>query len=92
MIIDLQSFDTWKIQLITPINFFKTSWRRACNPLNEHNIKFSPYSDVNEAIDELFESLSSRYQGNLKKSMIGSDSVELMYYKCHKVNSKCGGL
>ena len=40
----------------------------------------------------LFESLRSRYQGNLETSMTGSDfifdSVQLMYYKCHKVNFK----
>ena len=50
-----------------------------------NNIKFTPYSDVNEVIDELFESLCWRYQGNLETSMKGSDlifdSVQLMYYK-----------
>ena len=34
------------------------------------------------------ESFGSRYQGNLETSMRGSDfifdSVQLMYYKCHK--------
>ena len=47
------------------------------------NIKFTPYSDVNEVINELFESLYSRYQENLETSMRGSDfifdSVQLMY-------------
>ena len=37
-------------------------------------------------------SLRSRYQDNLKTSMRESDfvfdSVQLMYYKCHKVNFK----
>ena len=37
-------------------------------------------------------SLHSRYQDNLKTSMRESDfvfdSVQLMYYKCHKVNFK----
>ena len=59
------------------------------------NIKFTPYNDANEVVDELFESLRSRYQGNLETSMRGSDfifdSVQLMYYKCHKVNLKPGG-
>ena len=59
------------------------------------NIKFTSYIDTIEVINELFESLRSRYQGNLGTSMRGSDfifdSVQLMYYKCHKVNFKCGG-
>ena len=60
-----------------------------------NNIKFRFYNDVNEVIVELFESLSSRYQRTLERSMEGSefifDSVQLMYYRCHKVNFKRGG-
>ena len=37
------------------------------------NITFTPYSDRNDVIDELFESLCSSYQGNLETSMTGSD-------------------
>ena len=59
------------------------------------NIKFASYNDANQVIDELFESLRSRYPGNLETSMRGSDyifdSVQLMYYKCHKVNFNRGG-
>ena len=59
------------------------------------NIKFTHYSRANEVVDELFESLRSRYQGNLETSMRESDfifdSVQLMYYKCHKVDFICGG-
>ena len=29
---------------------------------------FTPYNDANEVVDELFESLRSRYQGNLRTS------------------------
>ena len=60
-----------------------------------NNIKFTSYNDANEVDDELFESLRSGYQGNLVTSMRGNDfifdSVELMYYKCHKVSFKRGG-
>ena len=53
------------------------------------------YIDANEVVDELFESLRSRYQGCLETSMRGSDvvfdSVQLKYYKCHKVNFRRGG-
>ena len=48
----------------------------------------------NEVFDDLFESLRSRYQGNLETSMRGSDFsfdlVQLMYYKCHKVHFERG--
>ena len=59
------------------------------------NVKFAPYNDVNEVANELFESLRSKYQDNLATSMRGSDfifdSVQFMYYKCHKANFKRGG-
>ena len=59
------------------------------------SIKFTLYSDSNEVIDELFESLRSKYHENLETSMRGSDfifdSVQLMYCKCHRVNFiRCG--
>ena len=58
-------------------------------PSTSNNIKFTHYRDLNEVINELFESLHSSYQGNLETSMRGSgfifESVQLMYYKCHKV-------
>ena len=51
---------------------------------------FTPYNDANEVVDELFESLRSRYQGNLRTSKEWRefifDSVQLMYYICHIVN------
>ena len=36
-------------------------------------IKFTPYSDANEVVDELSESLCSKYQVNLETSMRESD-------------------
>ena len=46
-------------------------------------------------MNSLSKSLHSRYQENLETSMRRSDftfdSVQLMYYKCHKVNFKRGG-
>ena len=77
------------------IYFFKRYEEERVMHSTSNNIKFTPYSDVNEVIDELFESLCWRYQGNLETSMKGSDfifdSVQLMYYKCRKVNFKRGG-
>ena len=62
---------------------------------NSGNIKFETYSDAIDVIDKLLKSLRSKYQDNLKTSMKGSDfifdSVQLMYYKCHKVSFIRGG-
>ena len=50
---------------------------------------------MNEVVDKLFDSLRSRYQRDLETSMRGNnfifDSVQLMYYRCHKVNFRRGG-
>ena len=46
------------------------------------NIKFTPSSDANDVIDNLFRSIRSRCQEKLETSMKGSDftfdSVQLM--------------
>ena len=56
------------------------------------NTEFMTYDNV----DELFESLRSRYQIRLETSMKWSDfifdSIQLLYCKCHKINVKYGGL
>ena len=97
IIIVLQSFDEWKIQLTIAINFIssKDAEEERVMHLRSNNIKFTFYIDANEVVDEVFGSLRSRYPGNLETSMRGSDfffdSVQLMYYKCHKVNFKHGG-
>ena len=60
------------------------------------NIKFTPYNDTNEVVKELFESFCSKYWDNLETPMRGRDftfdSVQLVYWKCHKVSFKCGSL
>ena len=95
--IDLQNSDAWKIQLTIVINFIssKDAEEERVIHSSSDSIKFTSYNDVNEVADELFESLRGRYQENLETSMIGSDcifdSVQLMYYKCHKVNFRRGG-
>ena len=62
LIIDLQNSDTWKIQLTITIDFIysKDAEEERAMHSSSNNIKFT--SDVNEAVDELFESLRSRYQ------------------------------
>ena len=51
--------------------------------------------EADEVIKELFESLKKRYQNKLEESMKGSgfvfNYVHLLNYKCHEINSNCGG-
>ena len=50
--------------------------------------------EADNVIKELFDSLKNGYENNLK-SMKGSDFVfdyvQLLYYKCHKINLNCSG-
>ena len=89
--------DTKKIHLTIKINLISSKdaeEEHVMHPSSD-NIKYTSYSDYKKVIDELFESLCSRYQVNLETSMRGSnftfDSVQMLYYKCHQVNAKRGG-
>ena len=97
IVIDLQNSDTWEIELRIAINFISskdTEEERVMHSESE-SIKFTSYNDTSKIADELFNSLCLTYQDNLETSMRGSDfifdSVQLMYYKCHKVNFRPGG-
>ena len=54
-----------------------------------------PDHNANELVDEILVSCLSRFQSGLETSMRGSDfifdSVQRLYYKCNKINFKCGG-
>ena len=96
-IIDLQNSDTRKIQLTIAIKFISSKdveEERVMHSRSD-NTKFTSCNDANEVVDELFASLRSRSQGDLETSMRGSDfifdSVQMMNYKCHKVNFRRGG-
>ena len=60
-----------------------------------YNIKFVIYDEVDVVIQELFESLLSRYQSGLEGSVKGSnfifDCVNLLHCKWHKTNLKRNG-
>ena len=60
-----------------------------------YNIEIMIFDKADKVIEERFESLLSRYQTGLEKTMKGStfvfDYVDLLYYKCHKRNPNCGG-
>ena len=97
IIINLQKCDTRKIQLTIAINFIssKDVDEERVMHSKSNNIEFMPYDNANEVLNELFESLRSRYQIGLETSLRGSDfifdSVKLLYCKCHKINFKRGG-
>ena len=79
MIIDLQKSDAWKIQLTMSINFIcsKDVDEESAIHTNSDNIEIMAYDEANEVIEELFDSLFSRYQVGLKTSMKGSDYITL---------------
>ena len=59
IIIDLQSSDTWKIQLTIATNFISskdTEEEGVMYAIND-NIKFTSYNDANDVVNKLFESL-----------------------------------
>ena len=59
---------------------------------NSDNIEVMAYDNANKVIQEIFESLISRYQIGLETSMRSSgfifDDINLLYYKFHKINFK----
>ena len=75
IIIDLEISDTWKIQLIITINFIPSKYAEEERVINSSssNIKFTPYNDANDVVDELFKSPRSGYQENLETSIKESD-------------------
>ena len=76
-LIDLQNSDTWKSQLTIAINFIssKDTEEERVMHSNSDNIKFTSYNDANELVNELFESLPSKYQDNFKTSVRGRDFI-----------------
>ena len=71
IIIDFLNSDTWKIQLTIAIDSVSSKdveEERVMRSTSD-NKNLTHYKDVNEVINELFESLHSRYQGNLETSM-----------------------
>ena len=73
-VIELQNSSTWKIQLtITNNSISSKDAAEVCvMHSTSNNIKFTPYSDVNEIINKLFEPLCLIYQRNLETSIRGS--------------------
>ena len=93
---NLKKSDTWKIQLTIANNFISSldnDEERVMHSKSD-NIEIMINDEADEVIKELFDSLKNRYQNNLE-SMKGSefvfDYVQLLNYKCHKINPNCSG-
>ena len=80
---NLQNSDTWKIQLAIAINFISSKDVDEERVIHSKidNVEFRLYHNVNQVVNELFESLFSSYQIGLEVSMretgFISASVEL---------------
>ena len=78
------------------LNFisFKDSDEIGTMHTKSNNIKITMGNEIDEIIEELFESLLQKYQERLEESMKGSefvfDSVDLLYYKVHKISLNRG--
>ena len=97
IVIDLQESDIWNIQLTIAINFISSKDVDEVNVMHtkSDNKKFMTYDNVDDIVEELFETFLSRYQDNLERGIEDNefvfDSVQLLYYKCHKINFRRGG-
>ena len=89
IIINLEKSDTWKIQLAIAINFnsSKDVDEEHIMHSKSNNIKFMTYDNANKTINELFESLLSRYQIGSETSMRGSNFF-LIQFNCWIINVK----
>ena len=92
---NINKSDTCKIQLTIANNYVSSIDNNEEHVIHSksHNIEIMINDDADEVMKELSGSLKSRYQNNLE-SMQGSefvfDYVNLLYYKCHKINPNCG--
>ena len=97
MIDELKSQSEWKIQITMAINFFpsKDSNETCTMHAESDGIEMMIGNETNKIIGELFDSLLERFQEKLEQSMrqnkVVFDSVDLMYYKCHKISLNRGG-
>ena len=92
IIIDLQKSGARKVLLIAAINFIsRKNINEECvvKYSKSDSTEFTTSYNVNNVVRKPFEPVLSRSQIGLEASMRGSgfifDSVQLLYYKCHKV-------
>ena len=88
IIIDVKKFDTCKTQLTIVYNIISSIDN------DEEHVIHSKNDNIKIMINDEADEVNNRYQNNLE-SMKGSESVfdyvDLLYYKCYKINPNCGG-
>ena len=93
---NLKKSDLWKMQLIIANNFIFSIDNDVEHVMHSKsdNIEIMVNDEADEVIKELFDSPKNRYQNNLE-SMNCSESVfdyvQLLYYKCQKINPNHSG-
>ena len=91
MINDVKILGEWKIELIIEINFNENFTMHT----KSNNTEIMTGNKTDEIFMKLFDSLLQRYQEGSEESMKGSehvlDSVDLLYWKCHKVSLNRSG-
>ena len=92
---NLQKSDILKIHLTIANNFISIdNDEQRVMHLKSNNIEIMMNDEACKVIKELFDSLEYRFQKNLesvKGSEFAFDYVQLLYYKCRKINPDCGG-
>ena len=79
------------------INFFSSKDSEETRTMHSKsdNIEILIGNEIDEITEELLESFLQKYQEGLKRSKRGSefvfDSVDLLYYKLHKISLNRGG-
>ena len=92
----MKKSDTWRIQLTIAINFIfsKDTDEEHVMHSKSDNIEIVIYNKGDKVIQELFESFLFRYQADLEELIKDSDfifdCINLLYYKCHKIDVKRG--
>ena len=97
MINNHKNYGEWKIQLTMRINFvfsLDTNEFRIMYTQSD-NATIMNGAETDDIINKLFESFLRRYQEGLETKMKGNeyvfDSVDLLYYRIHKISLNRGG-
>ena len=95
---DYKNKGKWKVQLIANINFISLepgSDETHIMHTRSDNKEIMNGSDMDEVIEELFESFLQKYEQNLQEKMKGSefefDGVNFLYYDFNKISLNRGG-
>ena len=83
----------WKVQLVIAIKFFSSKDSEEIR--TSDNLEIMIDNEMDEIIEDLFDSFLQRYQKTLEESLRGSkfvfDSVDSLYNKLHKKSLYRGG-